>query len=209
MALYEQNWTQVLTPRVGILIGICIVSLFLSSTQAVQFGHAQKPLSKDILLQCQEMYPNYKKLGEKDFKIKYSHKRFLEDCVKLYKDPNWTFKGKNNIDKNFEKSSSSSKIADVVNGQVTTKILGKSKISTDKYFVKFQACSESKSSYKPKFVIESPMEKFVGYGLKDIPAQKCNSYWAQIKSKSPESISIKFTDNESVISTLEKRPLVN
>lgn len=208
MALYEHPLTRVLTPRVGTLVGICILSLFLSSTQVGQLAYAQKSLSKDILLQCQEMYPKYKELGEKNFKIKYAHKRFLEDCIKLYKDPNWTFKGKNNIDKNFEKSSSATKTVESVNEQVSTKILGKSKISNDKYFVKFQACSENKSMSKPRFVIESQMEKFVGFGAKDISPQQCNSYWTQIKSKSPENITIKFVNNESIISALENRPLI-
>jgi hypothetical protein len=207
MALYEQTLSRILTLRVGILVGICIVSLFLSTTQAGQLAYAQKPLSKEILLQCQEIYPKYKELGEKDFKIKYSHKRFLEDCVKLYKDPNWTFKGKNTIDKNFEKTSSTKPI-DKSNEQVTVKILGKSKISTDKYFVKFQACSENGSSNKSRFVIESQIEKFVGTSLKDIASKQCNSYWTQIKSKSSENILIKFTTDASVISTLENRPLL-
>ncbi len=189
------------------LVGICIVSLFLSSTQAGQLAYAQKPLSKEILLQCQEMYPKFRELGEKDFKVKYSHKRFLEDCVKLYKDPNWTFKGKNNIDKNFEKVSSTKKV-ESSNEQVTVKILGKSKISNDKYFVKFQACSENNSANKPKFVIESQIEKFVGTGLKDIASKQCNSFWTQIKSKSSENISIKFTTDSSLISALENRPLL-
>lgn len=185
------------------MILACTVALISQLPLSNQVVFAEKTLPREVILQCQELYSKYKQMGEKDFRVKYSYKRFLEDCIKLYKDPNWTFKGKNTIDKNLEQANSANSTDAIVN----TKILGKTKIASDKYFVKFQACSESNANSKARFLVETHMEKFVGVGAKDIFAFKCNTYSAHIQTKSPDNISIKFVNDEKLSSSLKTKPL--
>src|SRR3989304_3180978 len=47
---------------------------------------------------------NYKKFGEAEFLKRYDFKSFIRECIKLYKDPDWTFKGKDKVDQYFDKS---------------------------------------------------------------------------------------------------------
>jgi hypothetical protein len=144
---------------------------------------------------CKQMYERYKELGEDKFREKYRSKHFVNDCIKLYKNPNWYFVGKTKIDKNYEK-------IQLLTGQknedknASVKILNIHSLGQDRYMIKFQACAKSSIS-KPSFILTSKIEQYVGISSKLLQAGKCNDYNTQIKAIKPSNIQVEYVSDPS------------
>ena len=167
---------------------IAVVSLMFSG---VFTGNAfgDKEISSSTKKQCENLYFKYRELGEAEFKKKYSHKNFLNDCIKLYKDKNWYFTGKSKIDNQFDKLKKSAQPTTNESTKFTTKILSTLKIGEEKFNIKFSSCNKGESS-KPNFIISSDKEKFVGSSGKMTFKNSCNTYWIVLSAKQHSTISI-------------------
>lgn len=166
---------------------IAVFSLMITSVFTYN-AFAEKEISSSTKKQCENLYFKYRELGEAEFKNKYSHKNFLNDCIKLYKDKNWYFNGKSKIDNQFDKLK---KTVQPIPAQtkISTKILSTLKIGEEKFNVKFSSCNKGESS-KPNFIMTSDKEKFVGSASKISIKDTCDTFWVVIFAKQQSTISI-------------------
>ncbi|KAF6243870.1 hypothetical protein C6988_01525 [Nitrosopumilus sp. b1] len=168
----------------------CMTAVFSLMITGVFIGDAfaEKEISSSTKKQCENLYFKYKELGEVEFKKKYSHKNFLNDCIKLYKDKNWHFTGKSKIDNQFDKLKKTTQPTST-QIKISTKIISTLKIGEEKFNVKFSSCNKGESS-KPNFIMTSDKEKFVGTASKISIKDTCDTYWVVLFAKKPSTISI-------------------
>jgi hypothetical protein len=177
--------------NVGMLCACGIALVLLAS--AFTPNNVDAKVDENI---CKSMYDGYKESGEKKFREKYNFKYFVNDCIKLYKNPNWYFVGKNTIDKRYEKLQS-------LMGQtnedkmVDLKTLSILSIGQEKFMIKFQACATKSSIQQPSFLLKSKIEQYVGLSNKVLQAGKCNSYVTQIKATQSSNIQVEYVSDLS------------
>jgi hypothetical protein len=191
------------------IIGLLVITIpILASVNSFGLVFAQQ-LTKNQIKQCEVLYFNYKKFGEETFLKRYSFKSFIKECVKLYKDPKWTFPEKDKIDKYFEKLKETKKTKDTENSyeKPITTIRQKTKVSEAKYLVGFQTCIKSEKGILPSFLISSDLEKFIGTSSKAISAKSCQNYWTYIKTKLPNTILVDYIEEPSKYPTLKVKKL--
>lgn len=197
---YDMLKKTLVTLTVGILIG----------TTATFFreAYSENGLSADQLKQCEYLYFNFKKFGEKEFLYRYSFKSFVKECVKLYNDPNWTFDGKDKIDRYFEKLESANTSEKSTTNEVQVSITSKYRIGETRYVISFEACTNN-SRTLAVFLIYSDIDKFIGISQRLIPQDSCSTYWTNVYANSPNSIGIEYVKDLHEHANLLKKPLKN
>lgn len=143
--------------------------------------------TKNTQNMCKEMYPHYKELGEKKFLEKYRSKSSVYACIKLYENPNWTFAGKNKIDRNYENlalltQNKAAKSADVA-------ISSSINVGDGKFLVKFRACTDT-TFQNPSFLIKSKMDQYIGLSKMMLEKGKCIDYQVYVQAKYRQDITI-------------------
>ncbi|HEX9846452.1 MAG TPA: hypothetical protein VGA92_08350 [Candidatus Nitrosotenuis sp.] len=171
--------------KFGAFVGVLVLILAIL---VLPFNSVEAKVDETM---CKSMYERYKVLGEQKFREKYKNKSFLNDCIKLYKNPNWYFVGKSKIDKHYEKLNALMQNT-TEEKKITVKILSSISIGADKYLVKFRACAEKSTIQKPSFLIKSQFEQYLGLSSKVLQVGKCNDYHAQIKTKQAANIQIEY-----------------
>ena len=154
--------------------------------------------------QCELLYFNYKKFGETEFLKRYAFKSFIKDCVKLYKDPKWTFSGKDKIDQYFSKSVNTKKSDS--NSNLAISIIKKLKIDSTRFLASFAACATTNGAM-PNFLLSSDKEQFIGSSTKMIPANSCRTFSTYLQTQNPTSISIEHVADTSEYSHLSVKTL--
>ena len=154
---------------------------------------------------CKQMYQRYMELGEQKFREKYSTKSFTSDCIKLYKNANWTFAGKAKIDKNFAKLESLK--TTTTPKKVDVKIISVMPIGPERFLVKFRVCSDDLTISQPTFLIQSKLDQYVGVSTKIIQKGKCNDYSTQVMAKQKTDIKIESISDLSQYKALKSRSL--
>jgi len=165
--------------------------------------HAQK-LTKNQLQQCEHLYFNYKKFDEAEFLKRYAFKSFIKECIKLYKDPKWTFNGKDKVDQYFAKSVNTKN--NDSNSKLSIKITHKLKVGNTRYLAGFAACATTNGAM-PNFLFKSDKEQFIGSSTKMITANTCRSFSTYLQTHNPTSISIEHIVNLSEFSNLRVQRL--
>jgi hypothetical protein len=163
------------------------VMVFAGTNGLFTTVHAQK-LTKNQLQQCENLYYNYQKFGEAEFLKRYAFKSFIRDCIQLYKDPKWTFVGKDKIDQYFGKSGNVNN-NDSTNPKLTISIKQKIKIDNKRFFTSFVACSTTKD-VMPNFLFSTDKEQFIGSSTKMISANTCRTFSTYLNTQNSASISI-------------------
>jgi len=176
--------------KLGAFVGVLVLVLAIL---VLPFNSVEAKVDENM---CKSMYERYKALGEQKFREKYKNKSFLNDCIKLYKNPNWYFVGKSKIDKHYEKLNVLMQNT-TEEKKITVKILSSISIGADKYLVKFRACAEKSTIQKPSFLIKSQFEQYLGLSSKVLQIGKCNDYHAQIKTKQTSNIQIEYVSDLS------------
>lgn len=166
--------------------------------------YAQK-LTKFQLKRCEDLYFNYKKFGEDGFRKRYYSKSFIGECIKLYKDPNWAFTGKDKIDQSFARSDNTKKNQSV-NYKPTIQITQKAKVGNTRYITSFTACATT-NGVVPNFLFSSDKEQFIGSSTKMISANTCKNYWTYLQTQNPTSISVEHVTDLSDYSHLKVKRL--
>ena len=85
------------------IFGLLIVLSLGLSVIKTDVSAEKATLTKITISQCDVLYKFYVKLGESDFRKQYSSKNYINDCIKLYKDPIWTYKGNDRVEKIYAK----------------------------------------------------------------------------------------------------------
>ena len=155
------------------------------------------PITKPRLNYCIILHSTYKDLGQIKFVSKYSHVNYIKDCVKLYKDPLWTYKGDDRIDKLYEKFlefRQESKQIPKSPIDPTVTILSSTKTGTEKYLIKFNICAGDLALDKAKVLIKSEIESVEVGSTKDIPANVCRNYETQLHAKHIDNIKISIVE---------------
>ena len=155
------------------------------------------PVTKPRLNYCIILHQTYKDLGQIKFVSKYSHVNYIHDCVKLYKDPLWTYKGNDRIDKLYDKFlefRQESKQVPKSPNDPTVSIQSSTKTGTEKYFIKFNICAGDVTLDKAKVLIKSEIEAIEVGSNKDIPANACRTYETQLHAKHLDNIKISIVE---------------
>ena len=155
------------------------------------------PVTKPRLNYCIILHQTYKDLGQIKFVSKYSHVNYIQDCVKLYKDPLWTYKGNDRIDKLYEKFlefREESKQVPKSPVDPTVSIQSSTKSGTEKYFIKFNICAGDLPLDKAKVLIKSEIESVEIGSTKDIPANSCRTYETQLHAKHLDNVKISIVE---------------
>ena len=178
------------------LFAIFAISILLLAGTNSFFSsvHAQK-LTKNQLKQCANLYFNYKKFGEAEFLKRYAFKSFIRECIKLYKDPNWTFTGKDKIDQYFDKSVNAKK-SESADSKPKISITYKLKVGHGRFLAGFSACALA-NGVMPNFLLSSYKEQFIGLSTKMISANTCRSFLTYLQTQNPTSISIEHVSDPS------------
>jgi hypothetical protein len=186
-------------------LAVLTVGILLGTTGTFfKTAYGESTLSKGQLKQCEYLYFNFKKFGEKEFIYRYSFKSFIKECVKLYNDPNWTFDGKEKIDKYYEKQEAARTSEQPKSNEVEVSITQKYRIDQIRYVISFEACTQS-SKALAVFLITSDADQFIASSQRLVPQDSCASYWTNVYAKSPESIGIEYVkDPEEFANLLEK-----
>ena len=66
----------------------------------VNHAFAETKVSKSTKKICQIHYEKYK-INQEEFNKKFSNKRYYDDCMSLYADSHWYFRGKSKIDQKY------------------------------------------------------------------------------------------------------------
>jgi hypothetical protein len=198
--IHKGNIVKVLAVlTVGILLG--------TSATFFKAAYGERELSSDQLKQCELLYFNFKKFGEREFIYRYSFKSFINECIKLYNDPEWTFVGKDKIDKYYEKQEAA-KTAEqtTTTSEVQVSITQKYRISETRYVISFEACTNTRQT-QSVFLIQSDIDKFIATSQKLIPNDSCSNYWTNVNAKLPDSISIQYVKDLHAYPTLLKKEM--
>lgn len=136
-------------------------------------------------------YSLYKEIGESKFADRYQKNVKIFDCIKLYKNQNWNFAGKQKIDKYFESLKNKSQINE--SSDVRFNIIKKDAIGKMKYVIKFEACS-SRTVQEPYFLITSDADKYLASANAYLQGNKCTAFRAEIHAKSSASIQVEYVN---------------
>jgi len=165
-------------------VGVFACGLILGAVFAIPTAFAETKINENI---CKEMYFRFVELGERKFLEKYKGKSSVYNCIKIYANPDWSFAGKNKIDRNYES------LTKLVRGDTdkgaNVSITSSRIISEGKFLIKFRACADT-TLQKPSFLIKSKTEQYIGVSEKILQNGKCSDYHAQIKAKYREEITI-------------------
>lgn len=182
------------------MISVLILSISLVISLDSAFAEKTK-LQTD---NCKTIYSTYKEIGESKFKEKYKRKLDIFDCVKLYKNPSWTFSGKGKTDQYHDSLKSQTKTS--VNSDVKINLLLKNSIGQKKFVLKFEACSKQ-AIQKPHFLIKSDIEKYLVFSETTLQSNKCSTFRSEISTASPSTIQIEYVKEPNKYENLKTKKL--
>lgn len=184
-----------------VLCILVIASLLLTNvTKPIDTVYAQSKTKS--MTQCENLYIEYKELGEYKFYKKYSYIYAIDTCLSLYKDPTWTFSGKNKIDQQSQKISDAQKILQSKNpndSKASAKIISKMKAIQGKYLVDFDICAGKIYLQIPAVLIKSEIDSFLVISKKSILAGTCKLFEIGIDSKHSDKIEIQIIESVNSI----------
>jgi len=182
------------------------IGLIFANFNLVELAHAEKISQKTSSL-CQSLYKSYKKLGTTEFIRTYSDKTYLNDCLKLYTDSKWTFKGKDEIDQAYKKLKQEKKDLPKESTKGKASIASTAKIGEGKYFFKFSICADKDSFRKPLILFQSDREKFIGVIEVPIHQNQCKEFYSQIGASDPNTIKSVLLENTEIPKDGSVRPI--
>jgi hypothetical protein len=187
------------------LVLILSVGLIFSNFNLIEFANAEKTPQKTSSL-CQSIYKSYKKLGTTEFIRTFSDKPYLNDCLKLYTDSKWTFKGKYEIDQAYKKlKQEKDQLKESTKGKAS--VTSKAKIGEGKFVFKFSVCVNKGSLQKPLILLQSDKEKFIGVVEIPVHQNQCKEFYTQIKASDPNTIKSTLLENQEIPKGISVRPI--
>lgn len=188
------------------IVLVLSVGLIFANFNLGELVHAEKISQKTSSL-CQSIYKSYKKLGTTEFIRTFSDKPYLNDCLKLYTDSKWTFKGKDEIDQAYKKLKQEKKdqLKESTKGKAS--ITSTAKIGEGKYVFKFSICVNKESLRKPLILFQSDREKFIGVVEIPVHQNQCKEFYTQIKASNPSTIKSVLLENQEIPKGISVRPI--
>jgi len=179
---------------------VLFLSVLLFSNYLILESYSE-PMKKSTEIRCKNFYEKFKNLGELNLRKRYHAHPTLDDCLKLFNSTSWTFSGKNEIDEKFfsKLTIKNSK------SQPNSDIISKMKIGQDEYLIKFNVCTENKKDSK-YLLVTTDREQFFGKIPKPFN-DKCDTFWAQILAKNPESFQFEWNYDSHLPSKMIRKLL--
>jgi hypothetical protein len=186
------------------MVLILSVGLIFANLNLIEFANAETSQKTSSL--CQFLYKSYKKLGTNEFVRTFSDQSYLNDCLKLYADSKWTFKGKAEIDKSYKKlQEKNNQLKESTKGK--SSVTSTAKIGEAKYVFKFSVCVNKESLQKPLILFQSDREKFIGVIEIPIHQNQCKEFYTQIKASHPSTIKSVLLENKEIPKDISVRPI--
>lgn len=171
--------------------------LFLAFVLVLLLGTQQSfgadEISEKAKKQCETKYESYKQFGFRYLEQKYPHISYLDKCLDLYEDPNWSFNGKERIDKFYEKQSMLNSNAGIKIRSYENQNLGVQKLRTisidlDNYVVKVRMCLNGMQISEPKFFVVTDKEYFLALGNIIVKENSCSLATIYVNAQNPENL---------------------
>lgn len=168
-----------------------------------QLVYGQETVSDKVKKLCEGKYDYYKRNGVKTFSRNYSHLAYLSQCLSLFEDSNWDFKGKEKIDKYYEKynqieSNTNHIIQNYDNQKPSIDIISTSRIGYEMYALKFRICADDSTITEPKIFVITDKEYFLAKANRTIKENSCNFGLVYMTSKdTSKTFVIPFDGNYS------------
>lgn len=187
------------------LVLILSIGLIFANLNLIEFANAEN-ISQKTSNTCKFLYKSYKQLGTNEFKKTFSDKPYLNDCLKLYTDSKWTFKGKYEIDQAYKKlKQEKDQIKESTKGKAG--VTSKAKIGEGKFVLKFSICVNKGSLQKPLILLQSDREKFIGIIEIPIHQNQCKEFYTNIKASDPNTIKSILLENQEIPKNISVRPI--
>lgn len=184
-----------------LIFGVLVLTVFASLLLANQDVFATDDISDKVKKQCEQKYESYKKFGTVNLQLNNPHLIYLKDCFKLYEDQNWSFIGKEKLDKYYEKKSqiplnSAMIIKNYENQNLSITSMRTTLIGDGEYVLRVRLCVDDKTILEPKFFVVAEKEYFLAMGNMVLKADSCITAWTYVQSQDPEKITfIPFNGN--------------
>ena len=177
-----------------------VFSVITLSLVGVQMVNAQFENSDIVKIQCEKKYSEYKKSYNDQMNQNSPDQGSFAECLNLFEDPLWDFKGKDKIDKDYNLKILKSKLHPLIknfeNQNLRINNLSFINIGFEEYAVKIRICADNKTILEPKFFVVTNKEYYLAMGDKQIKENSCSIVWTYASSSNPDEINfIPFNGN--------------
>ena len=187
------------------IVLVLSIGLIFANFNLDELVHAEKISQKTSSL-CESIYKSYKKLGTIEFRRTFSDKPYLNDCLKLYTDSKWTFKGKYEIDQAYKKlKQEKDQLKESTKGKAS--VTSKAKIGEGKFVFKISICVNKGSLQKPLILLQSDKEKFIGVVEIPVHQNQCKEFYTNIKASDPNTIKLTLLETQKIPKDISVRPI--
>jgi len=148
---------------------------------------------------CDILYQSYISQEQFQFQQEHSHIIYINDCIDLYKDKVWHYKGEDRLVRVYNKfvEIHEENIQSIPKEPIEPHVEIQSIIDTynERVLVKFDICAGDAQLDKAKVLVKSDIETILIGSDKDIPENSCRNYETQIYAKHPKNIDIEIVEN--------------
>ncbi|QUC64023.1 plastocyanin [Nitrosopumilus sp. K4] len=150
------------------------------------------------IAQCNILYSSYTSLDYYQFQEQYSYINYLYDCVELYNDKVWNYRGEDREERVYEKfiEIHTQNLASPSRVPVDpyTEIRSTEQLGTETYMVQFDICAGDVLLDKIKVLVKSDVETILVVTDKDFLPNSCRNYETRIYSTHLDHIEIEIIE---------------
>lgn len=153
-------------------IMVFLIAAMLFTIYFLPDSFASISIKKSDEIRCTTIHSKFLKMGEDEFRKRYSSYPIMDKCMMLYGDPDFIKKHTS-----ITNTSSTSTISS------DAKILSTLKIGHDKFLIKFNMCYDENKKTKYVLII-TDKEQVVGKDYR-LHKEACPSSWIMVKAHDP------------------------
>ena len=150
------------------------------------------------ITQCNILYSSYVSLEYLQFQEQHSHINYLYDCVDLYNDKVWQYRGEDRQERIYNEFIKIHKQNLALPSQIPidayTKVRSTEQLGTETFMVQFDICAGDALLDKAKVLVKSDMETILVVSDKDMPPNSCRNYETRIYSTHLDHIEIEIVE---------------
>lgn len=150
------------------------------------------------IITCNVLYPTYVSYEQSQFLQEYLHINYIRDCIDLYEDGVWHYKGEDRHERIHSKFTEIHKqnieFPPEITQEASVDIRSIINIGSEKSMIKFDICAGDVHLDKAKVLVKSDTETILIGSDKDVPKNSCRNYETQIYAKYPKNIEIEIIE---------------
>lgn len=147
---------------------------------------------------CNILYPSYVSQGQSSFQQEYLHINYIRDCIDLYEDKVWHYKGEDRHqrihDKFIEIHKQNIESPPMTPQDHSVNIRSIIDMGDERIMIKFDICAGDVQLDKAKVLVKSDTETILIGSTKDVLKNSCRNYETQIYAEHPDNIEIEIIE---------------